>query len=136
MCIKRNQTSIYANATACVYSLPPDHRDISRPWNRGLVVECWSRNRKIVLSKKIIPRLLLSTQEYKWVPVRDKSLCAVAANCAECKRTTYIPVIGGQMSKSIKYESSIVTVLALLFFRHQPGRATRLEISLARINFN
>ncbi|KAH3708301.1 hypothetical protein DPMN_067748 [Dreissena polymorpha] len=56
----------------------------------------------IFLSKTLIPRLLLSTQEYKWVPVREKSQCAVAANCAECKRTTYIPVIGGQMSKSIE----------------------------------
>ena len=53
----------------------------------------------ISLSKKFIPHLLLSTQVYKWVPVRDKSQCSVAANCAECKRTTYIPVIGVQIVK-------------------------------------
>ncbi|KAH3822231.1 hypothetical protein DPMN_124005 [Dreissena polymorpha] len=36
----------------------------------------------ISLSKKFIP-LLLSTQVYKWVPVREISQCAVAAYCAK-----------------------------------------------------
>ncbi|KAH3720889.1 hypothetical protein DPMN_063800 [Dreissena polymorpha] len=35
------------------------------------------------LSKKFIQRLLLSTQVYKWVPVREISQCAVAAYCAK-----------------------------------------------------
>ncbi|KAH3707750.1 hypothetical protein DPMN_067163 [Dreissena polymorpha] len=42
----------------------------------------------IFLSKKVSPRLLLSTQVYKWVPVREISQCAVAAYCAICKWTT------------------------------------------------
>ncbi|KAH3815718.1 hypothetical protein DPMN_144249 [Dreissena polymorpha] len=43
---------------------------------------------EISLSKKFIPHLFLSTQVYKWVPVREISQCAVAALCAICKRTT------------------------------------------------
>ncbi|KAH3866581.1 hypothetical protein DPMN_029715 [Dreissena polymorpha] len=37
----------------------------------------------ISLSKKFIPHLLLSTQVYKWVPVREISQFAVAAYCAK-----------------------------------------------------
>ncbi|KAH3847781.1 hypothetical protein DPMN_090112 [Dreissena polymorpha] len=65
----------------------------------------WFKSRsdhRIFLSKKLIPRLLLSTQDHKWVPVREKSQCAVAAYCAECKRTTYIPVIGGKCQSRLK----------------------------------
>ncbi|KAH3715311.1 hypothetical protein DPMN_058017 [Dreissena polymorpha] len=36
----------------------------------------------ISLSKKFIQEMLLSTQVYKWVPVRITSPCAVAAYCA------------------------------------------------------
>ncbi|KAH3846308.1 hypothetical protein DPMN_088608 [Dreissena polymorpha] len=45
----------------------------------------------ISLSKKFIPHLLLSTQVYKWVPVREISQSAVAAYCA--KMLTDDPVI-------------------------------------------
>ncbi|KAH3867165.1 hypothetical protein DPMN_030290 [Dreissena polymorpha] len=38
----------------------------------------------IFLSKKFIPHVLLSTQVYNWVPVREISQCAVAAYCTEC----------------------------------------------------
>ncbi|KAH3877177.1 hypothetical protein DPMN_001036 [Dreissena polymorpha] len=62
----------------------------------GLMVGRWRRDREvpgsnpaltavISLSKKFVPHLLLSTQVYKWVPVREISQCAVAA---WCKRTT------------------------------------------------
>ncbi|KAH3826618.1 hypothetical protein DPMN_128527 [Dreissena polymorpha] len=37
----------------------------------------------ISLSKKCIPHLLLSTQLYKWVPVREISQCAVAGYCVK-----------------------------------------------------
>ncbi|KAH3781234.1 hypothetical protein DPMN_159060 [Dreissena polymorpha] len=37
----------------------------------------------IFLSKKFIPHLLLSTQVFKWVHMREKSQCAVAAYCAK-----------------------------------------------------
>ncbi|KAH3884967.1 hypothetical protein DPMN_008953 [Dreissena polymorpha] len=61
----------------------------------GLMIGRWLKDREvpgsnpalttgIFLSKKFIPHLLLSTQVYKWVPVREISQCAVAANCAEC----------------------------------------------------
>ncbi|KAH3720874.1 hypothetical protein DPMN_063784 [Dreissena polymorpha] len=57
--------------------------------NRGsscLMVERWRRDREIPgsnpapttgisLSKKFIPHLLLSTQVYKWVAVREKPMC-------------------------------------------------------------
>ncbi|KAH3755874.1 hypothetical protein DPMN_190573 [Dreissena polymorpha] len=60
----------------------------------GLMVGRWHRDREvpgsnptqttgISLSKKFIPHLLLSTQVYKWVPVREISQCAVAAYCAK-----------------------------------------------------
>ncbi|KAH3782476.1 hypothetical protein DPMN_160391 [Dreissena polymorpha] len=61
----------------------------------GLMVGRWRRDREvpgsnpaltavISLSKKFVPHLLLSTQVYKWVPVREISQCAVAAWCAIC----------------------------------------------------
>ncbi|KAH3890500.1 hypothetical protein DPMN_014584 [Dreissena polymorpha] len=48
----------------------------------------WLKDREVpgsnpAVSKKFIPHLLLSTQVYKWVPVREISQCAVAAYCAE-----------------------------------------------------
>ncbi|KAH3857704.1 hypothetical protein DPMN_100316 [Dreissena polymorpha] len=60
----------------------------------GLMVGRWRRDREvpgsnpapttgISLRKKFIPHLLLSTQVYKWVPVREISKCAVAAYCAK-----------------------------------------------------
>ncbi|KAH3755858.1 hypothetical protein DPMN_190557 [Dreissena polymorpha] len=60
----------------------------------GLMVGRWRRDGEVLgsnptqttgisLSKKFIPHLLLSTQVYKWVPVREISQCAVAANCAK-----------------------------------------------------
>ncbi|KAH3738966.1 hypothetical protein DPMN_045610 [Dreissena polymorpha] len=60
----------------------------------GLLVGHWLRDREvsgsnsalttgISLSKKFIPHLLLSTQVYKWIPVREISQCAVAAYCAK-----------------------------------------------------
>ncbi|KAH3850952.1 hypothetical protein DPMN_093428 [Dreissena polymorpha] len=59
----------------------------------GLMVGRWLRDQEvpgsnpdltagISLSKKFIPHLLLFTQVYEWVPVREISQCAVAAYCA------------------------------------------------------
>ncbi|KAH3776495.1 hypothetical protein DPMN_177921 [Dreissena polymorpha] len=67
---------------------------MTRQQSSGLMVGRWLRDREvpglnpaliagISLSKKFIPQLLLSTQVYKWVPVREISQCAVTAYCAK-----------------------------------------------------
>ncbi|KAH3782278.1 hypothetical protein DPMN_160253 [Dreissena polymorpha] len=52
-------------------------------WDREVPDSNPALTNGISLSKKFIPHLLLSTQVYKWVPVREKSQYAVAAYCAK-----------------------------------------------------